>query len=65
MSETGGRFPGTCRLCNEAVPGEEILDHLRLFHTDTYGDGPPRWPDGGLAVTVLPADAQPFEDQAG
>jgi hypothetical protein len=55
------RFPGTCLICNEPVPGEEILNHLRLAHPDTYGDGPPRWPDGSLAIAVTPADAEPFE----
>jgi hypothetical protein len=64
MSESGSgpRFPGICHLCNEPVAGEEILDHLRVVHPDVYGDGPPRWPDGRLAIPVLPADARRFEE---
>jgi hypothetical protein len=62
MSDEGSRFPGACRLCDEPVPAEGILDHLRLVHPDTYGDGPPRWPDGSLAIAVTPATVEPFEE---
>jgi hypothetical protein len=58
---TGPRFPGICHLCDEPVAGEEILNHLRLVHPDTY-DRIPRWPDGSLAIAVTPADIQPFEN---
>ncbi len=62
MNEDKTRFPGTCRLCNEPVPAEQIIDHLRVVHPGTYGDGPPRWPDGRLAIAVLPQDARHFEE---
>lgn len=29
----------TCNLCGESVPPESIMEHLRLFHPDQYGDG--------------------------
>lgn len=48
------RFPGICHLCDEAVPGEQIINHLRLAHPDTY-ERIPRWPDGSLAIAVTPA----------
>jgi hypothetical protein len=41
----------TCLPCQPPeVISADILGHLRLFHPDTYGDGPDRWPDGGLVV---------------
>jgi hypothetical protein len=45
---------GHCYLCCEDItPGdpESLLDHGRLIHPDQYGDGPERWPDGGLVYT--------------
>ncbi len=39
-----------CELCGDAMDASKILDHLRLFHPDEYGDGPEQWPDGGLVV---------------
>lgn len=42
----------TCHLCGEEFGADidAVLDHLRLFHPEDYGDGPMRWPDGGLVV---------------
>lgn len=48
---------GRCEVCgDEIVPGglQEILDHLRVFHPDEYGDGPERYADGGLVIHVDP-----------
>lgn len=28
----------TCKLCGEKVPNAEIVEHLRLFHPDEWGD---------------------------
>lgn len=59
----GGPEPSrraTCHLCEPpeaALPN--LLEHLRLFHPDVYGDGLAAWPDGGLVVvdaTLDPAD---------
>jgi hypothetical protein len=50
---------GACHLCPEMPPDTELLDHLRVMHPDAYGDGPLRWPDGGVVVvdeTVEPSD---------
>lgn len=50
---TGQPTPGNtgrCNLCDEPVPSMELLDHLRVLHPDAYGDGPERWPDGGVVV---------------
>lgn len=42
----------TCLVCQPPqVIGVRILDHLRLFHPDQYGDGPACWPDGELVIT--------------
>jgi hypothetical protein len=50
----------TCLLCQPPeIIGAGILDHLRLFHPDQYGDGPECWPDGGFVVedvTLTPDD---------
>ncbi len=49
-----------CNLCGEDTPVsdnmhadmEALFDHLRVMHPEVYGDGPGRWPDGGLVVEV-------------
>jgi hypothetical protein len=43
----------TCMVCQppEEMPAVRILDHLRLFHPEQYGDGPEQWPDGGFVMT--------------
>lgn len=41
---------GTCNLCGDTPDDTDILDHLRLMHPAEYGDGPARWPDGGLVI---------------
>lgn len=41
---------GHCNVCDEPVPSDELLDHLRVVHPEQYGDGPERWPDGGLVI---------------
>lgn len=56
-----------CGLCGEhdTTPkdmAEDValmMDHLRLFHPEHYGDGPERWPDGGVVLhdeTIDPGD---------
>lgn len=54
MSDDEGR----CELCKEMFPISEILEHLRLFHPDEYGDGPETWPDGTIVIhdTTLEPD---------
>ena len=52
--------PG-CHICPDDVPRSplEILDHFRIVHPEIYGDGPERWPDGGLVIeddTLTPDD---------
>jgi hypothetical protein len=44
---------GHCLRCDEPVPDDQLLDHLRVLHPDDYGDGPLRWPDGALVVVDL------------
>lgn len=69
---TADRLPSaiqaTCLLCQPPeVVGPAILEHLRLFHPDAYGDGPQRWPDGRLVVvdqTLDPADFTGEADRA-
>lgn len=41
---------GHCNVCGEDVPSVELLDHLRVMHPDHYGNGPERWPDGGIVI---------------
>jgi hypothetical protein len=65
--ETGGHLV-TCELCGHHelpesgdMAGDLQLmdDHLRVMHPDVYGDGPERWPDGGIVVhdaTIEPED---------
>jgi hypothetical protein len=49
---------GHCRVCDEDVPSLDLLDHIRVMHPDHYGDGPQRWPDGGVVVI----DTQPTDE---
>lgn len=51
---------GTCHVCpagdpDRTVPDADMLDHLRVHHPDAYGDGPARWPDGGLVMVDMTA----------
>lgn len=44
-----------CELCDWEQPDElggleAGVDHIRVMHPDLYGDGPERWPDGGLVI---------------
>jgi hypothetical protein len=41
---------GVCLLCQEDVPSEELVDHIRVMHPAEYGDGPMLWPDGKRVV---------------
>jgi hypothetical protein len=41
---------GVCLVCQEDVPSEELVDHIRVMHPDLYGDGPMLWPDGKRVV---------------
>lgn len=53
------RGHGTCQLCAEKVSLTELMEHLRLFHPDEYGDGPEVWPDGEVVIydeTLNPID---------
>lgn len=53
----------TCDLCGQVTEGlAEVLDHLRLAHPDMYGDGPMRWPDGGLVVVDSTLEPKEFEE---
>lgn len=55
----------TCHVCQPPeVVGPGILDHLRLFHPEEYGDGPECWPDGGFVITPEPGSFGP-EDITG
>ena len=29
---------------------ELMVEHLRVFHPEEYGDGPERWPDGAVVL---------------
>lgn len=55
--------PFHCALCPEVMAGiGEATEHLRLMHPDQYGDGPERWPDGGVVLddqTLSPEDFGP------
>lgn len=58
MSDYDG--PG-CKVCPDTIPRSlpELIDHIRVIHPDLYGDGPDRWPDGGLVIeddTLTPDD---------
>lgn len=53
---------GYCHLCAAPLtPGDldAILDHVRVIHPDAWGDGPERWPDGGLVMEVEIDDETP------
>ena len=57
-----------CHLCgHDEKPADEnmgadlrlMVDHLRVMHPEEYGDGPERWPDGGIVLhddTLEPSD---------
>jgi hypothetical protein len=50
---------GWCAICQEPVPTQDLLGHLRVMHPEQYGDGPERWPDGRPVVvdtTLTPDD---------
>jgi hypothetical protein len=54
--------PG-CHLCPDDVARSpvEMLNHFRVLHPAEYGDGPERWPDGGIVIyedDPEPADAE-------
>lgn len=40
---------GVCLVCEEDVPSEELVDHLRVMHPDVY-ESPLEWPDGKRVV---------------
>jgi len=49
----------TCDICgHHEVPESGNMmddiqlmdDHLRVMHPDLYGEGPERWPDGGIVI---------------
>jgi hypothetical protein len=44
----------TCALgCDEPIEvetAEELENHLRLLHPDSFGEGFERWPDGEIVV---------------
>ena len=39
-----------CFFCGDDTPDPKILEHLRIMHPEAYGEGPQRWPDGGLVI---------------
>lgn len=39
----------------------EVLEHLRLFHPDEYGDGPEMWPDGTVVIYDATLEPHDFE----
>lgn len=60
----------TCNLCgHHEVPesglmGDDIQlmdDHLRVMHPEQYGDGPERWPDGGIVLLDEDLDPEDFD----
>jgi len=54
----------TCLLCQPPeVIGSGILEHLLLIHPDVYGDGPDRWPDGGLVIVDQSLEPGHFTNQ--
>jgi hypothetical protein len=48
-----------CALCNEHLPIIEILNHVRVFHPNDYGDGIDVWPDGN--PVIIDTDPSPHE----
>lgn len=40
---------GVCLVCQEDVPSEELVDHIRVMHPDVY-EPPLTWPDGKRVV---------------
>lgn len=58
-----------CALCQplQHLAHHELLDHIRVLHPEHYGDGPARWPDGGLVIedtTLEPRDFLPDEPRS-
>jgi hypothetical protein len=59
---------GDCNLCGEQIPraeslpaeAEAIVEHLRVFHPEEYGDGPDRWPDGSVVLIDKTLDPDDF-----
>jgi hypothetical protein len=53
-----------CGLCEWEQPDAEGgieagVDYIRVMHPEHYGDGPERWPDGGIVLhdeTIEPDD---------
>lgn len=56
---------GRCELCRETVPDPELLDHLRVLHPAEYGDGPARWPDGGVVIEDATLEPRDFGAEEG
>lgn len=60
-----------CELCgHHELPEDGTMlgdvrlmdDHLRVMHPDEYGDGPERWPDGGVVIHDTTLDPSDFTD---
>lgn len=56
---------GWCAICQEPVPTHDLLGHLRVMHPAEYGDGPERWPDGGLVVLDATLTPEEFREVTG
>jgi hypothetical protein len=58
----------TCFLCppeDNKLDDDHMLEHLRVMHPDAYGDGPERWPDGGMVVHDMTLDPGDFDEPVG
>lgn len=56
-----GPIEGSPQDLNEAI--EMMVEHIRVLHPEHYGDGPERWPDGGLVVEDESLDPSDFVEE--
>jgi len=56
---------GSCFVCSPAaeVGDRMLVDHLQLFHSDVYGSGPERWPDGSVVVVDVTLEPSDFKER--
>lgn len=53
---------GWCFVCQDELPSETALEHVRLIHPDVYEE-PAQWPDGKRVVVDETLEPTDFEER--